>query len=404
METELIIKLKEGVNLDSIFPATLSNEGPAIKFERLNKLPYSNNETSNTLNKSKLFSNEERETFIQNEILINMDESEKSLYRIFKVQVPSSTNPDELKDSLERNSNVEYVQYNSKNELLDFPNEEPLYAQLYGLNKIQCLDAWQISTGENIIVAVVDSGVDYNHPDLKHNMWKDINGYFGYNFSEDNFDPMDYQSHGTHVAGTIAACMNKFGVVGVAYNAKIMALKTFPRANDTDFHRAIKFAADNGAKVINNSWGPIGRRPSNKLVEDAIDYAVSKGVCVVFAAGNNDDDVMFFSPANYPKVISVGATDENDKKAGFSNYGDLVTVAAPGKNILSCKFKSSEFVIKSGTSMAAPHVSGLAALILAKYPNITLDDLILRLKQKVDTIYSPVRIGTGRINAHKALS
>jgi thermitase len=404
MQTELIVKLKEGVSFETIFPASLMENSLLIKIERLNDIPLSNDLSSKTLNEISFFDNAERENFIQKEVLPKLDEAERGLYRIFKIQVPVSTDPGELKKTLEENPGVEYVQFNQKNDLMDLPLEEPLYSQLYGLKKMQCPDAWKSSTGENIVVAVVDTGVDYNHPDIKDNMWKDVNGYFGYNFSEDNTDPMDYHSHGTHVAGTIAASMNQFGVVGVAFKAKIMALKAFPRANDSDFHRAIKFAADKGAKVINNSWGPTGHRPSNPVVEDAIDYAVSKGVCVVFAAGNSDDDVMYFSPANYPKVISVSATDENDQKAGFSNYGSLVTVAAPGKNILSCKFKSDEFSIKSGTSMAAPHVSGLAALILAKFPNITLSDLIKKLKGNVDLINSSVPIGSGRVNAFKAIS
>ncbi len=404
MNIELIIKLKEGGNFETIFPASLTENSLPIKIERLNDIPVTNALLSKNLNEMTFLDNEERENFLQNEVLSKLEESEKSLYRIFKIQVPIGADAGELKKTLEANPVVEYVQINAKNDLMDFPVEEPLYSQLYGLKKMQCPDAWQSSTGENIVVAVVDTGVDYNHPDIRDNMWKDINGHFGYNFSEDNTDPMDYHSHGTHVAGTIAASMNQLGVVGVAFNAKIMALKAFPRANDSDFHRAIKFAADNGAKVINNSWGPTGHRPSNPVVEDAIDYAVSKGICVVFAAGNSDEDVMHFSPANYPKVISVSATDENDQKAGFSNYGNLVTVAAPGKNILSCKFKSNEFAIKSGTSMAAPHVSGLAALILSKFPGITITQLIKKLKENVDIISSSVPIGPGRVNAFKAIS
>lgn len=407
MREELIVKLKEGINYSSLLlDKILLEEQGNLKVERINELPVSQNMISDF--ESNAFENdEERENYVQQEILPLFHQDERNLYNIFKIDLGSQEQALHLKDSLEKNPDVEYVQFNQKNELtclssFDY-DDEPLFTKLYGLQRMQCPEAWNISMGENIVVAVVDTGVDYNHPDLKDNMWRDINGYCGYDFTKNTYDPMDYHSHGTHVAGTISAAMNKMGVVGVAPKAKIMALKVFPALNDVVFHQAIKYAVDKGAHIINNSWGPTGRRPVNNLVSDAITYAVSKGVSVVFAAGNSSDDVSYYAPANHPDVICVGATDETDKMAGFSNYGDNITVSAPGKNILSCKFRSNDFIEKSGTSMSAPHVSGLLALILSKYKGMSPQALKAKIKADADPVESSLMRGSGRVNALKAV-
>jgi subtilisin family serine protease len=177
-------------------------------------------------------------------------------------------------------------------------------------------------------------------------MWQDVSGNFGRNFTNNSDNPMDDVGHGTHVAGTIAATGNNgIGIIGVAPKVKIMALKAFTAEGGLNeaIKDAIKYAVDNGAHVINNSWGPGGRLERNQLVESMIDYAISKGIVVVFAAGNNNDNIRHYAPANHPGVISVAATDENDAKADYSNYGDLVTVAAPGSNILSLEMQTSDY-------------------------------------------------------------
>jgi thermitase len=400
MSTEILVKVKAGVTRAALIQKFGLESLSKPSLERLNPIPVG----GGLENAVPLFAtDQEREDYIEENILPNLSEVEQGIYRIFKFDISAEADSQKIIKSLESTDGIEYVQVNEKNDLMFIPGD-PLMPQLYALTKMECQRAWPLASGENVIVAVVDTGVDYDHPDLSANMWRDINGNCGYNFSEDNSDPKDYHSHGTHVAGTIAASSNGLGIIGVAFNAKIMALKAFPRANDSDFHRAIKFAADNGARVINNSWGPTRRRPRNPVVEDAIDYAVEKGVCVIFAAGNSDDDVVHYSPANYSKVIAVSATDENDNKAGFSNYGSLVSVSAPGKNILSCKFNTDSFAIKSGTSMAAPHVAGLAALILSSKPDVTLASLISTIKSTVDEINSTVPMGSGRVNAFKAIS
>ena len=402
MKKNVIVNLKEGVNPASILPAsTLSTTGESFKikpmYEVVNHPLFIQN-----FSKNAILSKEDQQD-AEKKIYNTLDESEKSHYRNYEIEVPSSVDLSQFIKGLKENPQVTFVQEDQINNLLYTPGD-PLLPELYAIKKMNCEKAWDYSSGEEVIVAVIDTGVDYNHPDLKNNMWVDADGYHGYDFSENNNNPMDYHSHGTHVSGTIASTgNNSIGIVGVAFNAKIMAVKIFPNALDSVCSKAIVYAVDNGAKVINNSWGPTSQRPSNPLVEQAIDYAVSKGVVVLFAAGNNSDDVIKYAPANYKSVICVAATDQNDEVAGFSNYGANVLVSAPGKDIMSLKFGSSDYTIMSGTSMAAPHVSGLAALIISKFPNLSLNDIREKIKMAVDEINSNRPVGSGRINAFKAM-
>jgi subtilisin family serine protease len=402
MKKTVIVNLKEGVLPSSILPHTiLSNEGDSFEIKPLYKV--SNHPLFNETVPDISFLSMEETSAVQNKFCNELNEKEKSLYRTFEIEVPETVNVHEFVKELYNKPEVNFVQQDQMNDLHYIPGD-PLYVELYGLKKMDCEKAWDYSSGKEVIVAVVDTGVDYNHPDLKDNMWTDADGNHGYNFSEDNNNPMDYHSHGTHVSGTIASTGNNaIGIIGVAFNAKIMALKIFPNALDSICSKAIVYAVDNGAKVINNSWGPTAVRPSNPLVEQAIDYAVSKGVTVVFAAGNNADDVINYSPANYKSVFCVAATDKNDVVAGFSNYGENVLAAAPGKDIVSLKFNSPQYTIMSGTSMAAPHVSGLAALIVSRYPGLSLEEIKEKIRINVDIINSVRPVGAGRINAFKAV-
>ncbi len=403
MKKTVIVNLKEGVLPSSILPNTiLNNESNSFKIKPLYEI--SNHPLFNEAIPNMGILSEEEAGKIQNEFYSELNEKEKALYRTFEIEVPETTNVAEFMKGLYQNPEVNFVQQNEMNDLYYIPGD-PLYTELYGLKKMDCEKAWDSTSGEEVIVAVVDTGVDYNHPDLKDNMWTDAAGNHGYNFSEDNNNPMDYHSHGTHVSGTIASTGNNaIGIIGVAFKAKIMAVKIFPNASDIVCSKAIVYAVNNGAKIINNSWGPTTIKPSNLLVEQAIDYAVSKGVVVVFAAGNNADDVINYSPANYKDVFCVAATDRNDDVAGFSNYGNNVLVAAPGKDIVSLKFNSSQYSTKSGTSMAAPHLSGLAALIVSKYPGLSLNEIREKIKSNADSINAVKPIGSGRINAFKSVS
>ncbi|MBB4804736.1 subtilisin family serine protease [Chryseobacterium defluvii] len=391
----LILALKENVDPSEILPNQVMGSSP--NFYRLyDPQDHIAEFKDRSDNIAAPYASDE-ELFTK-EIYPSMIDSEKKLYRTYAVNLNSNEELQQLKNYLEQQEGVEFVQKDELNELYHHPND-PLLSRQWAVQKINCEQAWDISKGDDIIVAVVDTGVDYNHPDISANMWKNAQGKFGYDFSDQDDDPKDYQGHGTHCAGTIAAVMdNSLLVAGIAPKAKIMAVKIFPNAYDSVCVRAIKYAADNGARIISNSWGPVGRKPSNPSVEDAIDYAYNKGCIVVFAAGNSNDDVRFYSPANYSKVISVAATDINDNRADFSNYGNTITVAAPGVDIVSLRMNSSDAVSMSGTSMACPHVSALAALILMKNRQYTFEKVRHFIQAYGDPVTTDRPVG-GRINA-----
>ena len=256
---------------------------------------------------------------------------------------------------------------------------------------IDAPEAWDISTGSHtVIVAVPDTGVFYNHEDLSSNIWTntkeipgngiddDLNGYVddvhGWDFVNNDNDPSDDVNHGTHCAGTIGATGNNaIGVAGVNWRVKIMPLKILNSSgygNTSDAIKAFEYARVNGAAVISNSWG---REPYSQAMKDAIDESPA---VVVFAAGNdgNNTDVTPHYPSSYtsPNIISVAATDNRDSLASFSNYGtNSVDLAAPGANILSTNMFAGSYAFKSGTSMAAPHVAGVAALIKSMNQSLT---------------------------------
>ncbi|AFZ20509.1 DVUA0089 family protein [Allocoleopsis franciscana] len=260
----------------------------------------------------------------------------------------------------------------------------------WGVNAVKAPEAWaQGFTGEGIVVAVIDTGVDYKHPDLDANIWvnegeiagngvdDDGNGYIddvnGWDFVAGDNDAMDVYGHGTHVAGTIAAEKNDFGVTGIAYNAKIMPVKVLDdngSGSNVDVAAGIKYAADNGADVINLSLG--GGYSSE--IKDAVEYATAKGAVVVMAAGNESGSQPGF-PASFANQwgVAVGAVDSNNKMADFSNKAgstELDYVVAPGVDVYSTT-PGNTYQSFNGTSMATPHVAGVAALILSANPNLT---------------------------------
>ena len=295
---------------------------------------------------------------------------------------------------------------------------------------IDALKAWLKTRGSNkIVVAVLDSGVDYTHTDLIGNIWlrpdnipqykDDELGTFddlnGYNAAENSGDPMDDNGHGTHCAGIIGAeGNNDEGITGINWNVQIMPLKFMGRGGfgtTKDAIEAINYAIDrkrNGVnvRVINASWGSTSY---SKALEDAIRAAGEEGILFVAAAGNStvNNDKRPHYPSNYdlPNVISVAATDRNDVLTSFSNYGvKTVHIAAPGKDILST-WLGNDYREASGTSMAAPQVAGIAGLILASEPNMSVEKLrerILKSVDKIDSLNGKVENG-GRINAAKAL-
>lgn len=289
-------------------------------------------------------------------------------------------------EAIERLQGLPYVTYAEPDYVVhaDLTPNDPSYPNLWGMPNIRAPQAWDVFTGSsNMVVAIIDTGIDYNHPDLAANMWKnpgevagdgidnDNNGYiddfYGYDFANGDSNPMDGNSHGTHTAGTVGAVGNNgVGVAGVNWNVKLMALKFLDdggSGSTSNAVLAVQYAANKGVKVSNNSWGGGGFSQS---LYDAINNAKSVGHLFIAAAGNNgsNNDTSAFYPANYnlDNIISVAAIDSNDSKASFSNYGKTtVDLGAPGVNIYSTV--PGGYGNKSGTSMAAPHVAGAVGLV-----------------------------------------
>jgi thermitase len=290
------------------------------------------------------------------------------------------------------------------------PND-PLYDSQYALQRINATAAWSVTKGDpNLIVAVIDTGVDANHPDLQGKLVK------GYDFLDNDATPEDTVGHGTFVASLIAATGNdKNGITGVAPNVKIMPLRVLDESggNSLTIARAIRYAVDNGAKVINLSVG--GPYPS-QAVRQATDYAISKGVVVVAASGNdgNQRNAVEY-PASFPNVISVAATNSSNKVASFSTHNSGVNVAAPGVNVLGARssqnticrpYQATAYCFASGTSFSAPYVSGTAALVLSVNPKLTpqqVDDILEKTATDLGTSGSDDYYGAGLINAGKAV-
>jgi type VII secretion-associated serine protease mycosin len=291
------------------------------------------------------------------------------------------------------------------------PND-PLYDNQYALQHVNAAAAWNITKGSpNVVVAVIDTGVDASHPDLQGKLVK------GYDFVNNDDTPEDTVGHGTFVASLIAATGNdKNGIVGLAPGVKIMPLKVLDKTggNSLLIAQAIRYAADNGAKVINLSLG--GPTPSRAILQ-ATNYAISKNVVVVASSGNDGsrrNPVEY--PASFPDVISVGATGPTDKIASFSTHNSGVNVAAPGVNILGARssnnsicrpYQGTAYCMASGTSFSAPYVSATAALMLSVNPNLTPQQ-VDQLLEKTATDLGPSGpddyYGAGLINAGKAVA
>ncbi|MFH1263480.1 MAG: S8 family serine peptidase [Pseudomonadota bacterium] len=340
---------------------------------------------------------------------------------------------------------------------------------LWGLERIGMKDAWAITQGVGVVVAVVDTGVDYKHkeffrdtngngvldPGEQYNIWinpgedlnhngtvdgtdtcpipngdfdcvdNDGNGFVddiaGGSFAGGSNDPMDPHGHGTHVAGTIAAVGNNaLGLVGVAPKVKIMAVKALPYGN---LANAVLYAALNGADIINNSWGCVGAHLKDHALEEAFTTAYSLGVVSVFAAGNDAVPADLCSPTNMtdakPIVVAASSHDAGDAIWEHSDSGVLIDVAAPGVNILSLRASAyvggdgmplivdNDYLMATGTSMAAPHVSGMAALVLALHPTLTNEEVrqILRVSARdTGTPGFDLRNGAGRVDPTAALA
>ncbi|HEY9897542.1 MAG TPA: S8 family serine peptidase [Pantanalinema sp.] len=315
--------------------------------------------------------------------------------------VPAGSSVGETVAKLRRDPGVVYAEPNYIYHATDFKAastvNDPMLGQLWGLTKVQAQQAWDVTAGDpNVVVAVVDTGVDYNHPDLKGQVIK------GPDFGNSDSDPMDDQGHGSHVAGTIAAVAdNGVGVAGLAYKTKVLAIKVLGSDGSGDTNAIVKGilkANELGARVINLSLG--GPQQSSAM-KDAVDQVTAKGTLCVVAAGNDGTSTPDY-PAAYPNALAVGASDQSDKRASFSNYGSYVDIAAPGVDILS----STEQTYKkhSGTSMASPHVAAAAALLLAKNPAMSVQELRDALTSTGDPATGFGNSAVKRLNAFKALA
>ncbi len=342
------------------------------------------------------------------------------------------------------NPNVLSVEQNCVVHLQATPNDTS-FSRMWGHQIIHTEEAWDISTGsKEVVSAISDTGVDYNHEDLKDNMWindlekngtagvdDDGNGYvddiYGYDFANQDGDPKPGTAngfyHGTHVAGTVGAVGNNaLGVTGVVWKTKLMAVKGFPDASAGGSLDAllatIYYAADNGARVVNCSWG--GARAPTSAERDAIRYALQKGMVPVVAAGNDTQNASGFAPAGVAEALTVGASNSLDQLATFSNFGTIVDVIAPGGDVARGGRGLNETIYSTypmnagkyngiqGTSMAAPHVAGLATLLFSINPNLTAQQVIDMIKSTGDVVSVEAsdsalsKFTYPRINAFKA--
>jgi serine protease len=275
------------------------------------------------------------------------------------------------------------------------PND-PMLDKQWNMKRIGMATAWTYSIGSGALIADVDTGVDQSLSDLAHTKFVS-----GYNFVDDNDNTNDANSHGSHVCGTLSQSTNNdLGVAGEAFGATILPVKVLSDNGSgtmAGVAEGIRYAADQGAQIISLS---LGSSQSDNLTRDAVVYAQSKGALVVAAAGNSGDTSQHY-PSNYPGVVCVGATDENDHMAKFSTHGKQLTIGSPGTNIVQ-QVPGGEFKAYNGSSMSTPGVSGVGGMLisLGLHGNAIKDALVSNADDKND----PTHFGAGILNAGKAVS
>jgi len=366
-----------------------------------------------------------------------------NLKRIYLLRFAPDAPLAALKAAYQQNPLVEAVEYNYLRPMLADPiiPNDPKYPEQWSLPLMKLPQAWAAEKGNrSVVIAIIDSGIDYRHEDLAPKAWinpreipengldDDGNGYiddvYGWDFTdapniqaegdylEGDNEPIDESGHGTHVAG-IAGAMpdNGIGIAGVAWECPLMAIRAglslggSSRMQDDDSASAIVYAADNGASVINMSWGSERR---SFVIQDAIDYAYAQGAVLVAAAGNSQKPAAIF-PAAYRKVIAVASTEQNQQRFYQSNFGASIDIGAPGNVILSTQI-DNQYRLLTGTSMASPHVAGVAALLLAKRPALTHEEVRHILINTADPVHREDSdeldekfVGAGTVNAERAL-
>jgi serine protease len=382
--------------------------------------------------------------------VIALNKGEESLSKIYTLTIDNQSDPIEAAHKISKLSQVEWAEPKYVRTIDDNPVNDSLYIYQNGLGRISAPAAWDISKGDSsVVIGIVDTGVDFTHPDLAGNIFtnnitdadypNDIHGwdFGGVSGTADN-DPHEDQSiysngyHGTHVAGIASAVSNNsIGIASVGYNCSILPVKVSQNNNRADNglpyvvygFEGIKYAADKGAKVINCSWG--GYSYSN-YEQEIINYAISKGTLVVAAAGNDNTNELHY-PSSYNGVLSVGWQNSgNDLRYVYigsngetsgGNYGTMVDVMAPGTSVLSTWPEgvgvNPPYKYASGSSMSTPHVAGLAGLVFSVYKNYTPLQVAERIRATCDydVTYAAnsadsvkYMLGRGRINAERALS
>ncbi len=359
--------------------------------------------------------------------------AQNDLSLIYNISFENETPVKQAVHELQSDPDVLYAEPNYKIKADVTPND-PYFSSQWALTKINSENAWKQSTGSaQIITAVIDSGVDSQQEDLRANRWvntgeipgnavdDDKNGYIddyaGWNFVGNDNNPTDDFGHGTHVSGIIGAVGNNAtGISGVAWNARLMPLKFIGKDGTGTVDnavRAIRYAIDKHANIANHSWGCDCQ---SNILDTAIKEATAWGMVTVVAAGNQNSNSLNVSPASIPESIVVAATDTTDAKASFSNWGANIDLAAPGVDILSTRASLDTLCMStifnqyycklSGTSMAAPHVTGVAALLLSKNPTLSNLEVRQLLRSGAADIGTPGQdshFGYGRIDSEKSL-
>ncbi len=303
-----------------------------------------------------------------------------------------------VSNAMRRMSQLEGVAFAEPNYFAEayFTPNDPSFGSQWGLPKISAPQAWDLTTGSSSVkIAIIDTGVDLTHPDLAGKILP------GYDFVNSDTVAQDDNGHGTHCAGIAAAITNNAaGVAGVGYDCSIMPVKVLNSSGSGTYAaivNGIVWATDHGANVISMS---LGGTSGSSALQDAVDYAWSHGVVVVAAAGNSNSSSPSY-PAYYENCIAVGSTDSLDARSSFSNYGDWVDVAAPGSSVFST-YLGGGYATLSGTSMATPHVAGLAGLLWSSLGSPTAAMVRSRIESTTDSVGS--WLAHGRINCLAALS